>query len=89
MARRDLSREVGGIMTLQALDMLEKDPQTELILILSKPPAPETMARLTQSLQGRSKPIIMACLGLPDQEKDGISKEESVQQAINLLVKSR
>ena len=30
---------------------------------------------------------LVACVY--DQEKDGISKEESVQQAINLLVKSR
>lgn len=30
---------------------------------------------------------LVACVN--DQEKDGISKEESVQQAINLLVKSR
>lgn len=29
---------------------------------------------------------LVACVN--DQEKDGISKEESVQQAINLLVKS-
>ena len=29
----------------------------------------------------------VACVN--DQEKDGMSKEESVQQAINLLVKSR
>ena len=30
---------------------------------------------------------LVACVN--DQEKDGISKEESVQQVINLLVKSR
>ncbi|CZQ79808.1 metal-sensitive transcriptional repressor [Trichococcus flocculiformis] len=30
---------------------------------------------------------LVACVN--DQEKDGMSKEESVQQAINLLVKSR
>ena len=30
---------------------------------------------------------LVACVN--DQEKDGMSKEESVQQAINLMVKSR
>jgi DNA-binding FrmR family transcriptional regulator len=30
---------------------------------------------------------LVACVS--DQEKDGISQEESIQQAINLLVKSR
>jgi FdrA protein len=83
---RDLSREVGGLMTLHALDMLDGDPQTEIILILSKPPAEETMARLTQALRGRKKPIVMACLGLPDKEQDGIMWASTISGAAQAVL---
>ena len=36
---RDLSTEVDGIMTDFALDLLEEDPETEVIVVVSKPPA--------------------------------------------------
>ena len=37
---RDLSEKIGGMMMLDALQMLEADPQTEIIALVSKPPAP-------------------------------------------------
>ena len=36
---RDLSEAVGGLSTLRALDLLDADPGTELIVVVSKPPA--------------------------------------------------
>ncbi|HLT02660.1 MAG TPA: hypothetical protein VK001_10785, partial [Geminicoccaceae bacterium] len=35
---RDLCEEVGGAMTLMALDALDEDPDTEHVVLLSKPP---------------------------------------------------
>ncbi|HEX6863379.1 MAG TPA: hypothetical protein VF414_11215, partial [Thermoanaerobaculia bacterium] len=43
---RDLSAEVGGITAAQALDLLARDPETEVIVLISKPPAPEVARRL-------------------------------------------
>lgn len=37
---RDLSEKIGGLMMLDAIAMLEADPQTEIIALISKPPAP-------------------------------------------------
>ncbi len=37
---RDLSEKIGGLMMLDAIGMLENDPQTEIIVLISKPPAP-------------------------------------------------
>ena len=34
---RDLSAEVGGLMTLHALDFLSSDPDTEIVALISKP----------------------------------------------------
>src|SRR5690606_16585109 len=36
---RDLGATVGGVMTLAAIDALDRDPGTEHIVLISKPPA--------------------------------------------------
>ncbi|MCE9513480.1 hypothetical protein K6T53_25335, partial [Escherichia coli] len=36
---RDMSEKIGGLMMLDAISMLEADPQTEIITLISKPPA--------------------------------------------------
>ncbi|NTV35742.1 MAG: FdrA family protein, partial [Anaerolineaceae bacterium] len=38
---RDLKKEIGGIMFLDGLKALQEDPDTKVILLVSKPPAPE------------------------------------------------
>ncbi|MFC0863505.1 FdrA family protein [Sphaerimonospora cavernae] len=58
---RDLSAEVGGRSTVQALRALDADPATELIVLISKPPAPE-VARAVRDLS-LTKPIVAALLG--------------------------
>jgi FdrA protein len=44
---RDLQAEIGGAMTLRALELLAGDPDTEAIVVISKPPDPE-VARAVQ-----------------------------------------
>jgi FdrA protein len=51
---RDLSPEVGGLMTREAIRRLEQDPETEVIVVVSKPARAEL-----RSL----KPLVMALLG--------------------------
>ncbi|MGW4791851.1 FdrA family protein [Nonomuraea sp. NPDC004297] len=58
---RDLSAEVGGLSTLRALSMLDDDPATELIVLISKPPAPE-VARAVLKRRPRT-PVVPALLG--------------------------
>jgi len=47
---RDLSEAVGGRMTLAALDMLEKDPATKRIIVISKPPAPSVVKKIQRKV---------------------------------------
>ena len=47
---RDLSAEVGGMMTLFALEALADDPSTEAIVIISKPPHPTVLPRLEAAI---------------------------------------
>ena len=41
---RDLSAEVGGLSTLEGMRRLAADPAVELVVVVSKPPAPEVAA---------------------------------------------
>src|SRR6266496_2311441 len=49
---RDLSEEVGAITTLQGLRLLQEDEQTEVIVLVSKPPAPTMAERKAVSVYG-------------------------------------
>jgi FdrA protein len=60
---RDLSAAVGGASTHAALDLLDADPATELIVVLSKPPAPAVADALREHIDRLSTPTIFAPLG--------------------------
>jgi FdrA protein len=62
---RDLSAEVGGVSTLAALDALDADPATELIVVVSKPAAPAVAEAVAERAGRLSTPLVMADIG-PD-----------------------
>ena len=60
---RDLSEEVGGRMTLAALDALEADPATRRIIVISKPPAPSVTKKIVARAKRSRKPVTLCLLG--------------------------
>ncbi|MGZ4495781.1 MAG: FdrA family protein [Nocardioides sp.] len=60
---RDLSTAVGGRSTLRALDLLEADPGTTLIAVVSKPPAPEVAEAVRRHAATLSTPVLFCLLG--------------------------
>ena len=60
---RDLSAEVGGVMTEQALEALAADAMTEAIVVISKPPAPAVVPKLEAAIGRIAKPVVVCCLG--------------------------
>ena len=38
---RDLKKEIGGITTLMAIDAFDSDPETDHVVLISKPPHPD------------------------------------------------
>jgi FdrA protein len=60
---RDMSDAVGAAMTLAALDALDADPATELIVVVGKPPAPAVRAKVEARLRTLGKPAVVAMLG--------------------------
>lgn len=60
---RDLSAAVGGASTLAALAALDADPGSELVILLSKAPAPEVAARVTAAAEACATPVLVAFVG--------------------------
>ena len=60
---RDLSEPVRGAMTKLGLELLVADPDTRVIIVISKPPAPAVMAELETIIRGIAKPVVVCCLG--------------------------
>ncbi len=59
---RDLSEAIGGVMMRSGLDLLANDPQTEIIVLVSKPPA-ERVAREVLAAAQIDKPVVAVFLG--------------------------
>jgi len=60
---RDLSAEVGGLSTREAMRRLDGDPSVELIVVVSKPPAPGVAAELRSFAATLATPVRFALLG--------------------------
>ncbi|MBN2004017.1 MAG: acyl-CoA synthetase FdrA [Anaerolineae bacterium] len=60
---RDLSSEVGGLMMLEGLRALQADPATHVLLLVSKPPAPEVAEKVLAQLADGDKPAVVCFLG--------------------------
>ena len=60
---RDLDERIGGLMMLAALEQLANDPDTAVIVLISKPPSPVVSQRVLQRVQAARKPVVVCFLG--------------------------
>ncbi len=60
---RDLDERVGGTMMLAALERLGKDPGTEVIVLISKPPSASVTDLVLAAAGAVGKPVIVNFLG--------------------------
>ena len=60
---RDLSDAVGAVTAHQALDLLARDPATTVIVLVSKPPAPDVARGLLQAARQAGKPVVVDLIG--------------------------
>ena len=88
---RDLSLEIGGLMMIQALEALVHDPETEVILLISKPPAKEIEEKILSIVKDIKKPVVVSFIGGKKDliEKHGavaaISLEDAARKSVALL----
>jgi FdrA protein len=59
---RDLSEAIGGVMMRSGLELLANDAQTEVIVLVSKPPAKQVAHEILAAAQ-LDKPVVVVFLG--------------------------
>jgi FdrA protein len=69
---RDLSKQVGGLMMLDGLTALDEDEETQVIVLVSKPPAPSVEEKVLAQIKKCKKPVVVYFIG---------GKEEAVTEA--------
>ena len=60
---RDLSESVGAVTAQQGLDLLGRDPETQVIVLISKPPAPKVAEELLNAARSMGKPVVVDFVG--------------------------
>jgi FdrA protein len=62
---RDLSEKVGAITFRQGIDLLSRDPQTKVIVLVSKPPAPKVADEMLKAARKAGKPVVVSFIARP------------------------
>jgi FdrA protein len=60
---RDLSEDVNAITARQALDLLSRDLDTKVIVLVSKPPSPKVAGELIEAARLVGKPVVVNFIG--------------------------
>lgn len=88
---RDLKAEVGGIMMIEGIRALQQDPDTEVIVLISKPPTPEVAEKVLCVLQEGNKQSVVCFVGGSPQMVEkygavpGLTLEDTAYKAASLV----
>jgi len=79
---RDLKNAaVGGMTSLLAIDGLAKDPDTRVLVVVSKPPAPAVADKVIAALKASGKPAVAHFLGLaPGKDTETLAFADSLEE---------
>lgn len=60
---RDFSEQIGALTALQSLDLLLRDPESAVVVLISKPPAPEVAAKVLARARASAKSVVVNFIG--------------------------
>ncbi|MBO0437414.1 acyl-CoA synthetase FdrA [Vagococcus fluvialis] len=85
---RDLSTAVGAISMIDSIVALSNDADTDVIIVISKPPAKEIEERVLNVLRKIEKPVVTLFLGSkPTQHEEGLYHAYTLEEAAQLGTK--
>lgn len=84
---RDVSAEVGGVTMLQGLELLARDAATEVIVIVSKPPAEGVTREVLAGARSARKPVVVLFLGASVAESGNIHPAATLFEAASSAVR--
>jgi FdrA protein len=85
---RDLSVEIGGLMTAYSLELLDKDQGTDIIILLSKQPHPSVVEALESICAKMSTPVVACFQGakIPgDTFTQAATLDEAAARTVSML----
>jgi len=85
---RDLSEAVNAITALQGFDLLNRDPDTKVIVLISKPPSSRVADNLVQQARLSSKPVVLQFIGysIPIRVVDNVHFTATFDETAGLAV---
>lgn len=83
---RDLSEAVGAVTARQGLDLLSRDPETQVIVLISKPPAPKVAGDLLQLARSAGKPVVVDFIGYVGRSVDNLHFANTFDEAAMIAV---
>ncbi|MDH7486140.1 MAG: acyl-CoA synthetase FdrA [Anaerolineae bacterium] len=85
---RDLSQAVGAVAARQGLDLLSRDPDTQVIVLVSKPPAPAVADGLLRAARSAAKPVVVDFIGYRPSARqvDNLHFASTLDEAAELAV---
>lgn len=60
---RDIGKDVGGLMFIEGIRRLANDPETEVILLVSKPPYESVLEKIGEEVNKIKKPTVAVFIG--------------------------
>ncbi len=88
---RDLKEQVGGLMMLAGIKALQDDPETGVIVLVSKPPAAGVASKMLEQARQSKKPTVVCFLGgdlEPDAAQGSIRSSRTLEEAAQLGAKA-
>ncbi|MBG9390055.1 hypothetical protein [Caenimonas aquaedulcis] len=83
---RDLRDEIGGISTFMALDALEADPRTGVIVVIAKRPGARTETRLLERCARSAKPVILCLFSVDLPHTPSLRIVNTIDGAVDLAL---
>lgn len=84
---RDLNEKVGAITVKDAVAALDRHDPTDVIVVISKPPAKEVRDRVVELLQNVSKPVVAIFLGeKPECHQGNVYLAHTLEEAAEMAV---
>ena len=88
---RDLRNDIGGMMTIKAMEIFENDPNTEAVLLVSKPVDNDVRNKIINKINNFSKKNYVLCLVGDNENREDTDKikfSKSIQISVLKILKS-
>jgi FdrA protein len=85
---RDLSEKIGAITIMDSINAMEEDKDTEVVIVISKPPAEKVRNQVVERLRHFKKPVVTLFLGeKPEVHEENFYHAYTLDEAARIAVR--